>query len=968
MSIVQCKPMHPSRYLGTSDNRNRRSQPVDPAVHYYVDLLIDQVQPNDQYFDPYDSSSPSQPRAAPYSPSYVSICAADITHVLEGLSPQYIHTSSTWDSFMSSSHSAFSMQYPISRTSGRFDRLRQAVLATIEPGHSSKNVHPCQEHWATLIVSSTGRLQELPDLPSPHQRTTDLVKDLDTAQEAAVHLVEGLFTSDQQYSGTSTINMGQSLSEMFTKERIIAQVKTDSVAALYWYTAHEFLRLQYPVTFLTGDDTKILAPIIAALKDSDRGISNGIIQLEEEVADLESSFAAARAGLTRLMTEVEKLRLKIWYGMNVVISIEYEGAKNISTALNNMASSTLWSPEFVQDGREPSGSSRPSTSGTSTSSFFDQPRIDTMSILKAPKEYGGPRKLSDVQIDMTRKWLKRVDNFCKGEERIHRFCMEVKLATKKLVGETMTESPVLWSSELFAREKALYDEQASAVYSAQPSTRAPSVMSEPLSSSPFPNRFGLLGFRSSLYSQSSSRAGSDLASLISSPGRAPTVTTLDTGNTIFTPPQSNPRSVTSISSRSRPASTFEGTSLGRPMDHSAEKARFLENIQQGLTCLLLSDLGCLVWSLGSETDTWMSTVRTTQSVTDRLRQRAVMAHLMAESETSGNANHGDGRKPGQARKRSQSSGPATDASPKTHAGFLDTIETVLNDATEDEESSKFTFRRAFEDILARVSHHVDPNLKLKAIRDFRHLSLLFRRSLVPGSRPDGEREEPTRRRSLNPSLLTANRDRTCQKENRTRLLDAGLESAEESDTVQLLKRLLFVLSPRTIFRDLQYISAFVSSHTLDDTETGRAFLHVGLATLAWKDEVCRGMVDVADRIVVKDSTKRQISADGEKEVSIAKAAEYWMIAAREGNAIAQRELASLYLTHPESTPIISMPLVLGSDIFKSEMMWTDEGERATRHSSQALCLALHWMQHAANNGDGVAQTKLNERQAGRSMR
>ncbi|KEF54538.1 uncharacterized protein A1O9_09705 [Exophiala aquamarina CBS 119918] len=946
-----------------------RSQPVDPAVHCYVDLLIDQVQPYGQYFDPYDASSPSQPRGTLYSPSYVSICAADITHILDSLSPQFIHTSSTWDSFMSSSHSAFSMQYPISRTSGRFDKLRQAVLATIEPGHSSKNVHPCQEHWATLIVSATGQLQELPDLHSTHQKTTHLVKNLDTAQDAAVHLVEGLSTSDQQHPGTPTIRMGQSLSEMFTKERIIAQVQTDSVAALYWHTAHEFLRLQYPVTFLTGDDTKVLAPIIAALRDSDHGISDGITQLEEQVADLESSFTAARARLTRLMTAVEKLRLKVWYAMNVVISIEYEGAKNISTALNNMASSTPWSPEFVQDGREASGSSRPSTSGTSTSSFFDQPRIDTMTILKAPKEYGGPRKLSDPQIDMTRKWLKRVDNFCKGEERIHRFCMEVKLATKKLVGETMSDSPVLWSSELFAREKVLYDEQASAVYSAQPSTRAPSVMSEPLSSSPFPNRFGLLGFRSSFYSQSSSRAGSDLASLISSPGRAPTVTTLDTGNTIFTPPQSNPRSATSISSRSRPASTFEGTNLGRPMDHSAEKARFLENLQQGLTCMLLSDLGCLVWSLGSETDTWMSTVRATQSVSDRLRQRALMARLMAESETSINANHLQGRNPGHARKRSQSSGAAADASPIiTRASVLDTIETVLNDPTEDGDPSKFTFRRAFEDILARVSQHVDPNLKLKAIGDFRHLSLLLRKSLMARSGTDAERGETTRRRSLNPSLLTANMERIYTKENRTRLLDAGPDNTEESDTVQLLKRLLFVLCPRTIFRDLQYISAFVSSHTLDNTETGRAFLHVGLATLAWKDEVCRGMVDVADRIVVKDSTKRQNSGDREKEVSIAKAAEYWMIAAREGNAIAQRELASLYLTHPESTPVISMPLALGSDIFKSEMMWTEKGERATRHSSQALCLALHWMQHAANNGDAVARTKLSERQAGRSIR
>lgn len=865
------------------------------------------------------------------------------------------------------------MQYPSSRTSGRFDKLRQAVLATMEPGHSSKHIHPCQENWATVIVSATGQLQELEDSSSAHHKTLDVLKDLDTAQEAAVSLVEGLTINDQ-HSVTSTTYMESSLSEMFAKEQKVAQVKADSIAALYWHSAQKFLRQRYPITYLTGDGTKVLAPIVVALTTSNGEISRGIIQLEEEVSDLELSFAAARTRLTTLMVGVEKLRAKIWYAMTVVMSIEYEVAKNISTALNNMASPTLWAPGQSREGREPSGSSRPSTSGTSTSSFFDQPRIDTMTILKAPKEYGGPRKLSDVQIDMTKKWLKRVDNFCKGEERIHRFCMEVKLATKKLVGETMTESPVLWSSELFAREKSLYDEQASAVYSAQPSTRAPSVMSEPVSSSsPFPARFGLLGFRSSFYSQSSSRAGSDLASLISSPGRAPTVTTLDTGNTIFTPPQSNPRSVTSISSRSRPASAFEGVSLSRPMDHSVEKTRFLENLQQGLTCLLLADLGCLVWSLGSETDTWMSTVRATPSVAVRLRQRAVMASLMAEPEHLGTRKHLQGTKTAQTRNRSQSSAPAAHAD---HANILDTIETILDGKSEEMHPTKFTFRQAFADILARVSQHVDPNLKLKAIRDFRHLSLIFQRSLTTAqSESDRQRGEAARRRSLNPSDLTANLDRRGKKDETRMPETSSSESTEESDTVRLLKRLLHVLSPRTIFRDLQYISAFVSSHTLDDTETGRAFLHVGLAALAWKDEVCRGMVDVADRIVVKDSTKRAIGGEGEKEASIVKAAEYWMIAAREGNAIAQRELASLYLTHPESTPIVSMPLALGSDIFKSEMMWTEEGVggaggggREARHSSQALCLALHWMQLAANNGDAVAQMKLNERQAGRSVR
>jgi chromatin assembly factor 1 subunit A len=189
---------------------------------------------------------------------------------------------------------------------------------------------------------------------------------------------------------------------------------------------------------------------------------------------------------------------------------------------------------------------------------------------------------------------------------------------------------------------------------------------------------------------------------------------------------------------------------------------------------------------------------------------------------------------------------------------------------------------------------------------------------------------------------------------------------DENFIVQSLKDLLHALRPKTLFRDLQYIAAFASSDNLDDPELGQAFLHMGLAALAWKDEVCRGMVDVADRIVASDSIKRNVSSAKKREPSVLKAMEYWIVGAREGNAIAQRELASLYLTHPDVPPIVSLPLTLSSDIFKSEMMWEEEGE--FRRNSQALCLALHWMQEAAKNGDVVAQTKLKEREAGRSIR
>jgi chromatin assembly factor 1 subunit A len=82
-----------------------------------------------------------------------------------------------------------------------------------------------------------------------------------------------------------------------------------------------------------------------------------------------------------------------------------------------------------------------------------------MNVMKAPSNQAGPTKLADDQVDLIRKWLthNNIDNFCKGEERIHRFCYEVGTSINRLVGETMAETPVLWASELFHKERAKYE-------------------------------------------------------------------------------------------------------------------------------------------------------------------------------------------------------------------------------------------------------------------------------------------------------------------------------------------------------------------------------------------------------------------------------------------------------------------------------------------------------------------------------
>jgi hypothetical protein len=745
---------------------------------------------------------------------------------------------------------------------------------------------------------------------------------------------------------------------------------------MYWHNALNYLRTHYPLTVLTGDDTKVLGPLIQRLNGRQILLADECLQLEQEVADLEACYASARTTLATASGWLDKLRVKLWYAMFVISSDAYDNARNITVALNNMA--ILARPGAVPRqaygvSQEPS---RPGSSVTSASSIFDQPRIDTETIMKAPAEYGGPRKLSDAQIEKTKKWLERnnVENFCRGEERIHRFCMEVKLLIRKLVGDTIAASPVLWSSELFAREKSQYDIHAGLFGGT--STRPPSVMSEPLSSTSFPMRPAFAGSRASIFGGSSRLGrdglGSDISSYISSPGRATTSTTLESAS-IWSRGQSNSRSVTSVSQHSRPASTFEGSNLNRSVDRSQEKASFLETLRQDLSSLLLSDLACPVWSCGSESDAWMDAICQTPSIMERLHQRSALARLLPPMNETVASTGLNPKVPRKSKQRSRSAAPDRSSSDEHDCSpELDSVERELLGGVGRAGVDDFPYRSAFNDILCRVRDHTDPVLKLRAIRDFKLLSQEFQQNRRVGShtslvKPIGAAgaEDGTRRRSLDPSTLSANlRRKQCQKKSKGSV--ATTTEYDENFIVQSLKDLLHALRPKTLFRDLQYIAAFASSDNLDDPELGQAFLHMGLAALAWKDEVCRGMVDVADRIVASDSIKRNVSSAKKREPSVLKAMEYWIVGAREGNAIAQRELASLYLTHPDVPPIVSLPLTLSSDIFKSEMMWEGEGE--FRRNSQALCLALHWMQEAAKNGDVVAQTKLKEREAGRSIR
>ena len=87
------------------------------------------------------------------------------------------------------------------------------------------------------------------------------------------------------------------------------------------------------------------------------------------------------------------------------------------------------------------------------------------------------------------------------------------------------------------------------------------------------------------------------------------------------------------------------------------------------------------------------------------------------------------------------------------------------------------------------------------------------------------------------------------------------------------------------------------------------------------------------------------------------------IAAKEGFATAQRELATLYLTHPNLMDRVLAPFARPKEVFREEFEGKGRRDRdPNRYDPGAMCVAIHWMVKAAQGGDALARDNLRERE------
>lgn len=476
-------------------------------------------------------------------------------------------------------------------------------------------------------------------------------------------------------------------------------------------------------------------------------------------------------------------------------------------------------------------------------------------------------------------------------------------------------------------------------------------------------------------------SGADTSSVGDSPGRTVSTSTGgDLAQPFWSPSHTQAQSMTSASSlHSRPPSMFGEALAPKRSDRKAHrKAAFLDELKRTMTSLLLSDLGSPVWSCGSETDAWFSAYLNQECIKEQTRKRARVQKVLADLDAQARKNQTTSKTGPYYRHRSSSVdlgviGNGAPAAAQTATTGGSAPEGFFAQQGEREQSD-FAYCAAFRELMDKFSRPANPFVKLKALQDMRSLVVasLIMRNTKQNETPvwDDERQQ---RNSVSELSKRQNLSDTPTPTPRSPISDSVSMNTEsspnsapnEDQIVHALRDLIQTLQPKTLFRDLQFIAAFVPSETLNRTDSGAAFLHFGLAAFSLKDEICNSIVEIADNIVSQELNKRQRRPAAPNLSSlvghgIKDAAQMWVIPAREGNPVAQRELAILYLTHPDLVRCVTLPLTMPRDTFKAEMMYRRDGD--SKSDPQSMCLALHWMKLAAAGGDKLAQNRLRERE------
>ncbi|KAL8731827.1 MAG: hypothetical protein Q9181_004159 [Wetmoreana brouardii] len=744
---------------------------------------------------------------------------------------------------------------------------------------------------------------------------------------------------------------------------------------------------------------RLLQSIIHDCERNIKASKDLAIRIEEQLYTFSALLEAQDSRLAYEQKQREALRLKMWYASDVQHSSTFEDAAQVTQALRAMANTTR--------SKQPSGVANWAKNRLRNVKGQDRWTAQTLEALTEPNEYSGTSKLNDEQVDRTTGWLTRhsVENFCRGEERIHRFCLEVRKCINKLTGPTLLESPVLWSSRLFEREKRTFNRKSRGTHE----HRSPLINGN---TSGATNTYSTTSFPATSFHQRQAYPEPQWdshwvrtqkiaeAAMVGQVNHIPKLDDPFPKEPIRTLPYCTSIPL-GVPTEFPGSSGLFGYALER--GHSVQtldspRRDFLEEMKKNLCSLILSDLGYLLWHSGTETDAWVTQGSLDESlVTLSDRNKGLDGTMRPEHPSRDRHLRNMGNNKSELEVLLMAATAAQQDLRSRwqikHPGERNTTNNSPRNRDNQKPAELFPYRMTYKKILDRFSLSQDPHTKLRMLQELEQLvshsikeSIAFSRRSHPrsGSGYVGSPKQFNLRSILVPRTkatsfeevianCTERRAGTMKFSNPPKTLSNILET-ESFGTDEIVNGFLSVfrdldLRPRTLFRDLQYIAALIPAEILDQTPQGKAFWDAGLAALALKQELCDAMIARATDITTYHISASSSSPDppatplqnGLIHTSLGDAAPLWIIAAKEGSATAARELGLLYLTHPELLPRTTLQsFSKPKEVFK--MVASGKEGTGTLEERKldpvTFAVVFHWMEVAANGGDRDARDFL----------
>jgi hypothetical protein len=738
----------------------------------------------------------------------------------------------------------------------------------------------------------------------------ELSQDQIMVKKAIKQLLHG-FGQNEHFSATNdkslTFTVRNQLEKLFQRTIRKFETRSDFVNA---HSHHQKLQEFQRFTGQTSGMTA-LREVLECIESTARASVERSLILEttcEQSARLLTPHSQLQRDHLEPLTEsMIQLRDKMWYIAHVRTSAAYDEARSIASALRIMGkakkspSRTRMAPPLRHW----------TASKSSSTTFHLKSEAQVLELLSAKPEHCGPNKLSDDQSRLTAAWLKaqNVDILCRGEERLHKLCMEVRKCVESITNP-VPENLMIHANTLFTRDVEL-------VRAVATSTSSTSRKSGSLSSLYAGNgHSGISTLQTQLRSVEGLASGSKALSSTSSrdylDARSPTLTThssIPFWSPVLTAVDS-PSSATSVGSSHTQAaveSSLHKQSVGALTNPPLSA---IERLRQRLAGLLLSDLTANLFTDGSETDNAFWT---------GLGWKLVQKHFCHIHDSD-----------------------------NTQRGQMTNNRAI--------HSANFDFETAFRRLLQKFAATSNPSTKLSCLYDIDRLS--------------------------GPYMLKLNQSHTS-------LTPTHIDESTAAFRHLLTHPdLLPLLS--TIFRDLQYIASLVPLQHYSSPQ-GTTFHKAALALSSLRTSARNLLVETADQIIAYHSNNRPGSssiphppspaqaqrddaifspspthANGEQPAKLEDVSSYTLtdashllqIAAKDGCPVAQRELATLYLTHPEVITKVLAPFARAKEVFKEERNFQDKDKE--KCDPAAMCVAIHWMGLSAEGGDGVAREVLRQ--------